>query len=1230
MHIIANGQLRPKRLSYAIALALASNIALAQEAPKTEAPAKDTAIQKVVVSSTRASQQSGIDRKKNAATAQDSIVAEDVGALPDRNIGEAISRIAGIALDRGDFGEGVSVAVRGNSADLTRVEIDGQGVQSGGGTDMNGGGSGRGVEFREMSSDLIKSVDVVKGSTADMTEGSLGGGIIIKTRTGLDFKKPFYSLRVAAAQNSLNEKWTPDTNLILANKFFDDRLGVLLNVSTSQANNEGHSQQVATNANQGYARAVDFDNSPNKTFSFNPSTVNTTDPLSTTTLLASPLTGGGFFNAASPLDLVTRSANAKSKADCYATFPNLTTAQQNAINGTNARNAAINQRGNELMTCLNQWNDYTPSLVRFIEKKQIDKRRSADLRLDFKVNNELTVYAKGSIQRRRVDDNFLVYGLGGLATNTTVANSPTYNGPTFTDSASGVRSAVPGSGYFLYDTPSFRSNTFPASGLVANVDPRSVVVDANHHVTKFGISDGSAFVDQIHNVIETSSRYLQTGGTYRNGPLLAEFFIGDAKSDFTRGDKRTSWTYSYGPATLSVLPNGLWAYSFPQGSSFNQSNPANYAVARPAVANLAAVPASATVPVAVPAYTIAQQPLLTQAPSLQFTPRGNEGGERTAKLDLTYALSDQVPFLSRIKTGINLRDTTGESWNPNGGYTVKSAVGTFGQAGYVPAINLPQSIVRSSFIGCENTAGSLGAGGAPCKYGFNPSTNTSTAQSGQVVVNQKQFQDIIAAAMTGQTTRFFNGAKDRPADLLEGWTTIDVEKVFAMTGVPNANYDCLKECTASDGKVYAQPSNKFSEKVRSGYLMTDFTVDRVPFTSKALPFNLELEGNFGYRIVNTKVSGTGILGFQTITKNGSFNPSNPDASSGVNSTTLIVPTTLNASTTDYMPSLNLALWAVPDQVVVRYNRAKTVARPPVDRLLPSGTCTYDERKIDTISGTELDQTCTGTMGNPALRPQTNWNQNLSLEWYPNRDTTFNVSYFNQKGKIGPNEVVGRSDVKLFSGTELVDPVTGKSLGDVDFNYRTYDNGVATTRKGIEFQSKTAFTFLPSVLKYTGLDANYTKLRSAVSAVNVVDLITGTPLPPARESKYSYNASLWYDDGAFSARLALQFVAQQFTCIAACGFNTVNNYPSSPGVTRVTVTPFNPGSPNFKDSTRFIDAKIAYRFANGIEIFAEGRNLGKATTSNSQGPYTPFADGTPNLLDYAYAGRRIMVGMTIRN
>ena len=154
MHAIRT-VIRPTRLAYAVSLALASLVAshsaLAQDNPPPQdtstaqaaeaAPAAATppaaqgnneiasGIATVVVS-TRKSQQSSIARKKNAATAIDSIVAEDVGSLPDRNIGEAISRMAGIALDRGDFGEGVTVAVRGNGPDLTRVEIDGQAVQS--------------------------------------------------------------------------------------------------------------------------------------------------------------------------------------------------------------------------------------------------------------------------------------------------------------------------------------------------------------------------------------------------------------------------------------------------------------------------------------------------------------------------------------------------------------------------------------------------------------------------------------------------------------------------------------------------------------------------------------------------------------------------------------------------------------------------------------------------------------------------------------------------------------------------------------------------------------------------------------------------------------------------------------------------------------------------------------------------------------------------------------------
>ena len=47
-----------------------------------------------------------MERKKRAATAMDSISAEDVGKFPDQNVNEAISRVAGVALDRGENGEG--------------------------------------------------------------------------------------------------------------------------------------------------------------------------------------------------------------------------------------------------------------------------------------------------------------------------------------------------------------------------------------------------------------------------------------------------------------------------------------------------------------------------------------------------------------------------------------------------------------------------------------------------------------------------------------------------------------------------------------------------------------------------------------------------------------------------------------------------------------------------------------------------------------------------------------------------------------------------------------------------------------------------------------------------------------------------------------------------------------------------------------------------------------------
>ena len=165
--------------SVAAAVALfAAQSASAQGAPAADAE-KPTVI---VVSGTRQSVASAIDRKKNASTVVDSIVAEDIGEFPDKNVGEALSRVTGVQLSR-DFGEGSQVNIRGVEANLNRIEINGLSVLSTNGT------AGRGAELRELPAELIKSIDVYKGVTADQTEGGIGGTVSIKTNMPFDFKK---------------------------------------------------------------------------------------------------------------------------------------------------------------------------------------------------------------------------------------------------------------------------------------------------------------------------------------------------------------------------------------------------------------------------------------------------------------------------------------------------------------------------------------------------------------------------------------------------------------------------------------------------------------------------------------------------------------------------------------------------------------------------------------------------------------------------------------------------------------------------------------------------------------------------------------------------------------------------------------------------------------------------------------------------------------------------------
>ena len=94
-----------------------SNPTLAQDAADTkEKPAGSV----VVVTGQRAALQSAQKIKQNADEIVDSIVADDIGKLPDRSVTEVLQRVVGVTMDRTMSGdpqhyavEGSGIAIRG-------------------------------------------------------------------------------------------------------------------------------------------------------------------------------------------------------------------------------------------------------------------------------------------------------------------------------------------------------------------------------------------------------------------------------------------------------------------------------------------------------------------------------------------------------------------------------------------------------------------------------------------------------------------------------------------------------------------------------------------------------------------------------------------------------------------------------------------------------------------------------------------------------------------------------------------------------------------------------------------------------------------------------------------------------------------------------------------------------------------------------------------------------------
>jgi len=340
-----------------------TGVAQAQTASGSAAANTSDTIEEVVVVGTRASLQSAMNRKKRNGTVSDSIVAEDIGQFPDKNVGEALGRVTGVQLAR-DFGEGNSVSIRGVEPDLNRIEINGMSTLSTAGNLQVYGGGGRSNDFRELASELVQSIDVFKGFTADMTEGGIGGTVSVTTRKPLDFTKPTLSLTASGQKLDTIKDWTPRINVIAAGKFFDDRLGLMANVTYDDIDTRGDFVR-----NTSWGRFADFDNSADKTVPYYSTTYN------------------------SQVNDLAR--NVTTQAGCAT----LTTPDATAISTANLRTA-----------CQSQWYDYAPRTARYGVWYRNDKRISSEFTAQYRFTDRLDAWVSYNYNERKQTLNDINYG----------------------------------------------------------------------------------------------------------------------------------------------------------------------------------------------------------------------------------------------------------------------------------------------------------------------------------------------------------------------------------------------------------------------------------------------------------------------------------------------------------------------------------------------------------------------------------------------------------------------------------------------------------------------------------------------------------------------------------------------------------------------------------------------------------------------------------------------------
>ena len=185
----------------------------------------------VVVTAQAKGQMDAINKQLNSKSLVNIISSDRIQELPDANAAETVARVPGVSIRR-EGGEGNKVVIRGLSPKYNNITVNGVKLAS---TDNDD----RSTDLSMISQYMLDGIEVTKAGTPDQDSDVLGGTVnflLKKAEPGLHG-----NIITQGMHNGLKGTFNDNKFVLdLSNRFFSNRLGVLLQLDLEKRNRSSH------------------------------------------------------------------------------------------------------------------------------------------------------------------------------------------------------------------------------------------------------------------------------------------------------------------------------------------------------------------------------------------------------------------------------------------------------------------------------------------------------------------------------------------------------------------------------------------------------------------------------------------------------------------------------------------------------------------------------------------------------------------------------------------------------------------------------------------------------------------------------------------------------------------------------------------------------------------------------------------------------------------------------